>query len=264
MRAGSSAFLATQPSVVPLAKYLWAGHHAPMGQLSISDQYYSMATCGRLTERPGSVRGLMHRRFTVVIVTAVAALMPTACAYKDLSMPAVTAVVLHGDGALAAPTPSSMADTYNPALAPTGARLTANMNPSGETTIAELAVSGMLPNRGYAVHAHTNACGDKPAAAGPHYQNRVDPAATPQKPSTNPEYANPRNEVWLDLRTDATGAGTARTTVPFVFADRGPGSIVVHEAEQTATGSGDAGTAGARIACITLAAVGRQGFHPLG
>jgi Cu-Zn family superoxide dismutase len=206
----------------------------------------------------------MHRRFTLVIVAAVAALMPTACAYKGLSMPAVTAVVLHGEGALAAPTPSSTADTYNPALAPIGARVTANMTPSGESTIAELAVSGMLPNRGYAVHAHTNACGDKPAAAGPHYQNRVDPAATPEKPSTNPEYANPRNEVWLDVRTDATGAGTARTTVPFVFAGRGPGSIVVHEAEQTATGSGHAGTAGARIACVTLAAVGRQGFHPLG
>jgi Cu-Zn family superoxide dismutase len=223
-----------------------------------------MGTCERLSERPGIARTLIHRRFTVVIVTAVAALMPTACAYKGLSMPAVTAVVLHGEGALAAPTPSSTADTYNPALAPIGARLRANMNPSGETTIVELAVSGMLPNRGYAVHAHTNACGDKPAAAGPHYQNRVDPAATPQKPSTNPEYANPRNEVWLDLRTDATGAGTARTTVPFVFADRGPGSIVVHEAEQTATGPGDAGTAGARIACVTLATVGRQGFHPLG
>jgi Cu-Zn family superoxide dismutase len=152
---------------------------------------------------------------------------------------------------------------YNPALAPIGARLRANMDPSGETTIAELAVSGMLPNRGYAVHAHTSACGDKPSAAGPHYQNRVDPAATPQKPSTNPEYANPRNEVWLDVRTDATGAGTARTTVPLVFADREPGSIVVHEAEQTATGPGHAGTAGDRIACITLAAVGRQGFHPL-
>jgi Cu-Zn family superoxide dismutase len=235
-----------------------------MGKLSISDQYHPMGTCGGLSARPGIVPRLKHGRFTLVIVTAVAGVMSTACAYKGLSMPEVTAVVLHGEGALAAPTPSTTADTYNPAMAPTGARLTANMDPSGETTIAELTVAGMLPNRGYAVHAHTNACGDKPAAAGPHYQNRADPAATPQKPSANPEYANPRNEIWLDVRTDATGAGTARTTVPFVFADRGPGSIVVHEAEQTATDPGQAGTAGARIACITLAAVGRQGFHPLG
>jgi Cu-Zn family superoxide dismutase len=138
------------------------------------------------------------------------------------------------------------------------------MTPSGHTTTAELTVSGMLPNRGYAVHAHTNVCGDTGAAAGPHYQNRIDPAATPQKPSSDPEFANPRNEVWLDVRTDATGSGTARTTVPFVFTDRGPGSIVVHEAMETATAPGKAGQAGARIACVTLApGGGTQGVHPL-
>ncbi|MGH3767496.1 MAG: hypothetical protein ACRDTX_20490, partial [Pseudonocardiaceae bacterium] len=206
----------------------------------------------------------MGRRLSFTFVVAVAALLPTACAYKGLSMSEVTAVVLHGEDRLVAPTPSATADTYNPALAPVGAALTANLNPSGDTTVVELQVSGMVPNRGYAAHAHTNACGQNPAAAGPHYQNRVDPAATPQAPSSNPEYANPRNEVWLELRTDATGAGTARTTVPFVFADRGPGSIVLHEAEQTETGPGSAGKAGARVACLTLAAVGRQGFHPLG
>ena len=94
-----------------------------------------------------------------------------------------------------------------------------HMNPAGETTNA---VSGMLPHRGYAAHAHANACGDKP---GTHYQNRVDAAATPARAITNPEYANPRNEVWLDIRTAA---------------------------------------AGSRIACVTLAAAARQGFHPLG
>lgn len=206
----------------------------------------------------------MRRQFTLVVIVAVAALMPTACAYNGLSMPAVTGVILHGEGALAAPTSSSTADTYNPALAPIGARLTANLAPTGESINAELAVSGMLPNRGYAVHAHTNACGAKPDSSGPHYQNRVDPAASPQESSTDPVYANPNNEVWLDVRTDATGAGTARTTVPFVFADRGPASIVVHEAEQTATDPGHAGRAGARLACITLSVMGRPAFRPLG
>lgn len=200
----------------------------------------------------------------LAMVTTIAVLMPAGCAYKGLSMPAVTAVTLHGEGALAPATPSSTADTYNTALAPAGARLNVTMTPSGEATIAELTVSGMVPNRGYAVHAHTNSCGDNPASDGPHYQNRIDPAATAQAPSTNPEYANPRNEVWLDVRTDATGAGTSRTTVPFVFTDRGPGSIVVHEAMQTSTAPGEAGKAGARIACLTLSAVGRQGFHPFG
>jgi Cu-Zn family superoxide dismutase len=197
------------------------------------------------------------------MVTAIAVLTPTACAYKGLSM-GPEAVTLHGEGTLAAPTASSTAaDTYNPALAPPGARLSATLTPSGDTTTVVLVVSGLLPNRGYAAHAHTNVCGVTGAAAGPHYQNRIDPAATPQKPSSDPAYANPRNEVWLDVRTDATGSGTARTTVPFVFSDRGPGSIVVHEAMETETAPGKAGQAGARIACVTLAPAGEgQGVHP--
>ncbi|MGH3694297.1 MAG: superoxide dismutase [Pseudonocardiaceae bacterium] len=193
----------------------------------------------------------MRRRFALVMVAA-ATLMPAACAYRGLGVG--NAPVLHGEGTLAPPTSSSTADTYNPALAPVGARLTADLRPSGETTIAELVVAEMLPNRGYAAHAHVNGCGDDPGPERPHYQNNVDPAATPEAPSTNPEYANPNNEIWLDFRTDATGAGTARTTVPFVFDERGPGSIMVHEAEQTATGPGKAGTAGARIACVALSA----------
>ncbi len=193
----------------------------------------------------------MGRRFTLVLVAA-AALLPAACVYRGLGV--ANAVVLTGEGTLAAPTSSSTADTYNPALAPVGARLTANLTPAGDSTIAELVVAGMVPNRGYAAHAHVNGCGDDPGPEGPHYQNNEDPAATPETPSTNPEYANPDNEIWLNLRTDATGAGTARTTVPFAITDRGPGSIVVHEAEQTATGPGNAGKAGARIACVALSA----------
>jgi Cu-Zn family superoxide dismutase len=42
------------------------------------------------------------------------------------------------------------------------------------------------------------------------------------------------------------------TTVPFIFTDRAPGSIVVHEADHTETAPGKAGTAGAGIACLTV------------
>ncbi|MGH3550310.1 MAG: superoxide dismutase [Pseudonocardiaceae bacterium] len=204
------------------------------------------------------------RRLTLATVIAVVALTPAACAYKGLSMAAQSAVTLHGDGALTEPNATSTAMTYNTALAPVGSRLNVVFNPSDETTNAQLTVSGLLPNRGYAVHAHTNACATDPAVDGPHYQNRVDPTATPQKPSTNPEYANPSNEIWLDVRTDATGSGTSRASVPFVFTDRGPGSIVVHEGMQTETGPGQAGTAGARIACLTLSAVQPKGVEPRG
>jgi Cu-Zn family superoxide dismutase len=204
-----------------------------------------------------------RRRLPLVIVTAMAVVFSTACAYKGLNMSSVDAVTLHGQGTLAAPALSSTAETYNPALAPVGARVSAMLTPSGSSTAAELTVSGMLPNRSYAAHAHTNVCGQTGAAAGPHYQNRIDPAATPQKPSSDPQYANPRNEVWLEVHTDATGSGTARTTVPFVFGDRGPGSIVVHEAMETETTPGKAGQAGARIACLTLAPQGQgPAVHP--
>jgi Cu-Zn family superoxide dismutase len=210
--------------------------------------------------QPVTVRRQARRLLTFVMVTAVVTITP-ACAYEGPSMPEVTAVTLHGAGTLTEPNPTSKADTYNAALAPVGARLAATMIPAGESTTAELTVSGLLPNRGYSVHAHTYGCNTMPQAAGPHYQNRIDPAATSQNPSTNPEYANPRNEIWLDVRTDAAGSGTSRVTVPFVFTDRGPGSIVVHEAMQTEMGPGQAGTAGARIACLTLSAVPPKGVN---
>jgi len=92
----------------------------------------------------------------------------------------------------------------------------------------------LLPNRGYAAHAHVNACGATGAAAGPHFQHHIDPAATPQQPSSDPVYANPSNEIWLDLRTNSVGAGTSRTTVPFTFTDRSPGSVVIQVPESPA------------------------------
>jgi len=224
--------------------------------------------------QPVTVRGTMRRRLTLATVTGVVALMPVGCAYNGLTMAAVTAATLHGEGTVEAPSSTSnattasatttKAETYNPALAPVGAHLRATLTPSGESTNVEFTASGLLPNRGYAVHADVNSCGGFPDAAGPHYQNRLDPAATGQAPSTNPEYANPTNEIWLDLRTDAAGSGASRTTVPFVFTDRGPGSIAVYDAMQTATSPGEAGKAGARIACLTLSAVQPQGVDPRG
>jgi Cu-Zn family superoxide dismutase len=156
------------------------------------------------------------------------------------------------DGTLAAPDKATNAFTYNPALAPEGADLSVDVETAAGTTEVALDVEGLLPNRGYAAHAHVNPCGATGDAAGPHFQNQADPAAAPGKPSTDPAYANPQNEIWLDLRTDGDGAGEATATVPFLFTDRAPASIVIHEAQSTATTPGQAGSAGARIACITV------------
>jgi superoxide dismutase, Cu-Zn family len=156
------------------------------------------------------------------------------------------------EGTLAPPERAGNAYTYDPALAPEGTRISAEAGESESSTRVRLQVQGLQPNRGYAAHAHTRACGPTGDAAGPHFQHEVDPAASPEHPSIDPAYANPQNEIWLDLRTDGDGNGEATTEVPFVFTDRAPASIVIHTAESTATAPGHAGTAGGRAACLNV------------
>ena len=157
------------------------------------------------------------------------------------------------EGTLAAADHGSGAVSYNPAVAPEGAHLSVTIDDADGSTVVALDVEGLLPDRGYAAHAHVKPCGATGADAGPHFQNTPDPAAGPGRPSTDPAYANPDNEVWLHLHTDADGAGHAEAEVPFAFTpNRSPRSIVVHEAESTATDAGHAGTAGGRAACLTL------------
>lgn len=186
----------------------------------------------------------MPRPFVRLALLLGGAALAASCA----GPPAAAASPLVTQGVLA---PSGPAVTYDPAAAPEGARLALEVTAHRGATTATFRVEGMVPDRGYAVHAHVRPCGATGADAGPHYQDRLDPAATPEKPSSDLAYANPRNEIWLDLRTDATGAGTATTTVPFGFTDRAPASVVVHEKEMTATAHGQAGTAGGRLACLT-------------
>lgn len=143
--------------------------------------------------------------------------------------------------------------SYDPAQAPIGAELTVGVEAGDEQTTVELEVAGLLPDRGYAAHLHTQLCGATGADAGPHFQQEVDPAATPEAPSADPAFANPENEIWLDVETDADGAGTSAAEVPFAFGGEGPRSLIIHAEEATATGPGEAGSAGDRVACMTLA-----------
>ena len=207
--------------------------------------------------------GPIYRWLTFAVTGTVLALTPVACGHQEPQTPAAAPAsharpdptALIGSGTFTSPDLVSKTITYNPSLAPVDAAILTSVAPGDSdysSTVATVVVAGLLPNRSYAAHAHTNACGPTGEDAGPHYQNRIDPAAKPQAPSANPQYANPRNEIWLTIRTDATGEGTAQTTVPFGFTDRKPGSIVVHEAMTTTTTPGRAGQAGARIACVTL------------
>jgi Cu-Zn family superoxide dismutase len=138
--------------------------------------------------------------------------------------------------------------SYDPVLAPAGAEATvvAWPTPGGGTAVL-LRTTGLLPNRQYGAHAHTKPCGPNPADSGPHYQNVQDPVS----PSTDPAYANPENEIWLDFTTTKNGSGLAVAQVDWRFTDRHAGSLVVH-AEHTHTDPGHSGTAGARLACIAV------------
>ena len=69
---------------------------------------------------------------------------------------------------------------------------------------------------------------------------------------TDPAFANPANEIWLDLTTDAAGNGRAKAVVDWQFpSGRRPGSVIIHE-RHTSTGAGTAGVAGQRVACLTV------------
>jgi Cu-Zn family superoxide dismutase len=169
----------------------------------------------------------------------------------DVANPAT--VMARGTFVPATPAPPSgiIGYTYDTALVPTGSGAELMLTPESGKTDVRLAVTGLLPQRGYGAHLHGKACGPDPATAGGHYQHNPDPSAA-QSPSVDPGYANPTNEIWLDFTTDKSGHATSRAEVPWVSAaERRPNSLVIH-AYPTVTEPGKAGTAGPRVACLTI------------
>jgi Cu-Zn family superoxide dismutase len=144
--------------------------------------------------------------------------------------------------------PPGTAVTYDQELAPVGTRVAVSAKSDDGTITVRLAVRGLLPNRRYGAHVHNEPCGDTGEAAGPTFQNVVDPV----QPSVDPAFANPQNEIWLDFRTDTAGAGSAQATVDWGFTeDRRAKSVVLH-AWPTATEAGRAGSAGGEVGCVTV------------
>jgi Cu-Zn family superoxide dismutase len=129
------------------------------------------------------------------------------------------------------------------------ARVQAVYNAAGDTLVT-LHVRGLLPNHEYGAHAHQLACGDTGAAAGGHYQNVPFPEGST---ASDPAFANPTNEIWLDFTTDEEGNSAAQTKVPWQFSpDRRAGSVMIHS-EHTHTGQdGPAGSAGPRLGCLSV------------
>jgi superoxide dismutase, Cu-Zn family len=174
---------------------------------------------------------------------AVALLAPGAAAASSSPVHVATE-----HGTFTAYAPGTHAVTYRPDLVPAGARahvFSLSAAHAGTTTM--LVVAGLRPGRAYGAHAHAQPCGATGDAAGPHFQHAPDPV----KPSVDPAYANPRNEIWLDFTTDRLGTGFARSAVDWTFDTRRARSVVIHETH-THTDPGHAGTAGPRLACLDV------------
>ncbi|MEU8246023.1 superoxide dismutase family protein [Nonomuraea sp. NPDC048916] len=127
---------------------------------------------------------------------------------------------------------------YDRALVPDGAQASVTVESAGGKTLTSLVVEGFLPNRRYGTHLHTKKCGPKPDDSGPHFQHEQGKA-------------NATSEVWLDFKTDESGAGRATARNPWSLDGSDPGSLVIHARPTTSTGA-EAGTAGDRVACLTL------------
>ena len=142
--------------------------------------------------------------------------------------------------------------TYLPAVVPPGATAQVTITKTTTDTTVRLTATGLVPRRAYGAHLHTRPCTATPADAGPHYQHSPDPMAAASPPSVDPAYANPRNEVWLDFTADTRGAAAVTASQDWTFDEvEPPRSLIVH-AEHTRTVGGKAGTAGPRVACLTL------------
>ena len=139
------------------------------------------------------------------------------------------------------------ATNYNKTLVPDGSKVLVAENVYDGATTVTLNVRGLVPNRAYGAHAHAMPCGPTGEAAGPHFQHTPDPV----KPSVDPAFANSSNEIWLDFKTDAQGNATTASTVPWVFTNAKAASVVIH-ADPTQTAAGKAGTAGARVGCVSV------------
>lgn len=146
-------------------------------------------------------------------------------------------------------TPTAAGDggafVYDDALVPASAVFDLGSVSVEGRTDTVFSVLGLLPDRTYGAHLHAKECGTDPAASGPHYRHADgDPK--------DPAVVNAANEVWLDLTTDATGAGVAVASNPWTYRAH-PGSVVLH-ANPTSTEPATPGDAGPRVACMNLVA----------
>ncbi|MFD0277147.1 superoxide dismutase family protein [Kitasatospora sp. NPDC127111] len=169
-----------------------------------------------------------------------AAAPPTVPAAADDSP--VSVVEADFDPATAFVPPTAI--SHAPDLVPYGShvRVVVDRTLPGRTVLT-LTATGLAPDHEFPAHLHTGSCGADPAASGPHYQDVADPV----RPSTDPAFANDRNELRLTLRTDHRGDGSAAAAVSWQPRPGEARSLVLH----AGTPAGPHG-AGDRAACVKL------------
>ncbi len=190
-------------------------------------------------------------RYAAVAVALAAAAATAACGSDAAAPPPANAAPPASHittGVFLVPEIASNAVTYDPAKVPQNATATVTESVHGSQTVVTLNVTGLQPSTEYGVHATTEPCGTQPGSAGARYQNRPDPAGVP---STDPEYANTSNELWLDFTTTPAGTAYSTRTLGWTFRPGEARSLVFLD-HLTSTGTHDAGDAGARLACLDV------------
>ncbi|MFJ2188148.1 superoxide dismutase family protein [Kitasatospora sp. NPDC087861] len=168
------------------------------------------------------------------------ALLPLALLAPTASPVSVVEAAFDPATAFVPPTAVSYADDLVPYGAHT--RIVTDRSIPGRTVLT-MTVSGLAPDHEFPAHLHTGACGADPASSGPHYQDAPDPV----QPSTDPAYANERNELRLVLRTDGQGEGTATAAVTWEPRPGEARSLVLHAGTPAGPHA-----AGDRVACVKL------------
>jgi len=106
-----------------------------------------------------------------------------------------------------------------------------------------LSGAGLPPDRDFGSHLHKLGCDN--GKAGGHYQHTVAPST---EAVSDPMYANPDNEAWLDFKTDSQGKVTIERTVAWLPRPGEAKAIIFHDKKTDMNGK-----AGDKLACLPLA-----------
>ncbi|MEU4225607.1 hypothetical protein AB0F17_15040 [Nonomuraea sp. NPDC026600] len=198
---------------------------------------------GRSVDLGGTVRGPGRLRARVSALMLV--LVVAGCAQSP-SDPAADKDAAHSasPGVVSAPTSltgagefkrhATAAIVYNRKLVPKGAQASLTAESAGGKTVTSLVVEGLLPDHRYGAHLHVAPCGTRPGDAGAHFQHIAG-------------RADASSEVWLDLKTDDSGAGRATAHHDWPLTGTLPRSLVLH-----ASATAPTAPPAPRVACLTL------------